>query len=55
MSEIYLIGTRHEELGRCTSQALSSILEQLKPEVIFEELPSTLFEDYYTLYTVYTL
>lgn len=55
MSEIYLIGTRHEELGRCTSQALSSILEQLKPEVIFEELPSTKFEDYYTLYTVYTL
>lgn len=55
MSEIYLIGTRHEELGRCTSQALSSILEQLKPEVIFEELPSTKFEDYYTLYTVYML
>lgn len=55
MSEIYLIGTRHAELGRCTSQALSSILEQLKPEVIFEELPSTKFEDYYTLYTVYTL
>jgi hypothetical protein len=39
MFDITLISTRHEDAGACTSQELYKILEELRPEVIFLELP----------------
>lgn len=45
--QITLIATRHESLGKCNSEELIRILTQLNPEVIFEEIPPTLFGEYY--------
>lgn len=36
---ITLIATRHKENGQCTSNALFQIIEQIAPDVIFEEVP----------------
>lgn len=36
---IALIATRHKENGQCTSNALFQIIEQIAPDVIFEEVP----------------
>lgn len=36
---IILIATRHKENGLCTSNALLQIIEQIVPDVIFEEVP----------------
>ncbi|MFN8265054.1 MAG: hypothetical protein U0T11_03220 [Chitinophagaceae bacterium] len=44
---ITLIATRHQESGRCTSNALYQIIEQIAPDVIFEEIPSSKFESVY--------
>lgn len=42
MHTITLVSTIHRELGKCNPSELSTILEKLKPEVIFlEALPST--------------
>lgn len=40
---ITLIFTTHRELGLCTSNALCKIIEQVKPEVIFEELSNATY------------
>lgn len=48
MQNITIIGTRHEKLGSCNSYELFTIIESLKPEVIFEELPPSYFDQYYT-------
>lgn len=45
--QITLIGTRHKELGKCNSNELYQILKNLRPDVIFEEMPLKDFDDYY--------
>ena len=42
MNNITLISTNHSESGRCNSAELFKIIESLRPEVIFEEMPSKL-------------
>jgi hypothetical protein len=41
---ITLIATRHSEKGKCTSNELLKIIEQISPEVIFEETPPDKFD-----------
>lgn len=47
MYNITLIGTIHSENGQCNSDALYKIIESINPEVIFDELPNHLFDNYY--------
>ncbi len=47
MHNITLVSTRHDTLGRCNSGELYQIIERINPQVIFEEIPPTLFDDYY--------
>jgi hypothetical protein len=47
MHNITLISTFHSELVNCNSNALYQIIESINPEVIFEELPKTLFDKLY--------
>lgn len=42
-----LIFSRHEESGFCTSDVLLQIIERVNPEVIFEELSSSLHHEAY--------
>lgn len=44
---ITLIATRHTENGQCTSNALFQIIEQIAPDVIFEEVPPSKFDALY--------
>ena len=48
MYNITLIGTRHEAAGKCNSDELYKIIERINPELIFEEIPPSLFAEYYT-------
>jgi len=48
MYNITLIGTIHSESGQCNPAELYKILEEIHPEVIFDELPSYLFDKYYS-------
>ena len=45
--KISVIATRHEAFGRCNSDALCDILLELRPEVIFEEIPPSYHDLYY--------
>ena len=47
MYNITLIGTRHGENGECNSNALYQIIENINPEIIFEEIPLSIFDKYY--------
>src|SRR6185436_2526339 len=47
MSTITLIATSHKEKGLCNSHELFKIIEQLRPDVIFEEIPPGKFEGVY--------
>ena len=47
MHNITLISTNHTESGKCNSDELYKIIESINPEVIFEELSSKRFDDYY--------
>lgn len=47
MCNINIIFTRHEECGHCTSNALYNIIESIRPEIIFEEVPPSYFDKYY--------
>ena len=47
MTAISLLCTVHEERGKTTSAALYRTLEELKPEVIFLEVPPDRFAEYY--------
>ena len=40
MYNITLICTAHKEVGKCNSVELYKIIEEFKPEIIFEELSS---------------
>lgn len=48
MYNITLIGTIHSENGLCNAGELHKILEEINPEVIFDELPSDAFDMYYS-------
>ena len=48
MCNITLIGTIHSENGQCNSNELYKILENINPEVIFDELPSHFSDMYYS-------
>jgi hypothetical protein len=47
MYNITLIGTNHSEKGECNSDTLYKIIEDINPEVIFEEIPRVLFDMFY--------
>lgn len=47
MSTITLIATGHKEKGSCNSHELFKIIEQISPDVIFEEIPPGKFEGVY--------
>jgi hypothetical protein len=47
MYNITLIFTSHTELGKCNSDELYKIIENIGPEVIFEELPNDIFDRFY--------
>ena len=47
MYNITLIGTRHEETGFCTSNELYKIFEDINPDIVFEEIPPSYFDEYY--------
>lgn len=47
MYNITLIATIHSENGKCNSEELHKILENIKPDVIFDELPVHFAEIYY--------
>lgn len=51
MHEIILICTVHEEAGACTSGVLLQVLERLHPGIVFEEMPPSAFDEYYTART----
>jgi hypothetical protein len=44
---ITLIATGHSEKGKCTSNELLKIIEQIAPDVIFEETPPDYFDRLY--------
>jgi hypothetical protein len=44
---ITLIATRHKESGECTSNELYRIIDQIAPDVIFEEVPPSKFDSVY--------
>lgn len=48
MHNITLISTIHSEKGQCNSDELYKILEDVRPEVIFDELPKFFSEMFYS-------
>lgn len=49
MKEIWLIFTRHEEIGLVSAPALLGFLDWYQPDTIFLELPPSLFNAFYSL------
>jgi hypothetical protein len=47
MYNITLVCTHHSELGNANSEELYKIIESIRPDVIFEELPQDLFDMFY--------
>lgn len=47
MKNITLIATIHTENGKCNSDELYKILEDVNPDVIFDELPKHFYDMYY--------
>lgn len=47
MQRITLISTNHSESGKCNSDELYKIIETIRPDIIFEELPNNLFDIIY--------
>jgi hypothetical protein len=46
MKRVSVVGTVHEEKGLASISGLLALLERIKPEVIFLEIPSAAFDDY---------
>ena len=46
MQRISLVGTVHDETGLANVPELMGILERIRPEVIFLEIPSETFDDF---------
>ena len=51
MYNITMISTKHDEFGLCTINELYKIIEAINPEVIFEEIPPSFFDEYYVTKT----
>jgi hypothetical protein len=49
MHNVNLIFTQHKELGNCNSKELAMVIETIDPQVIFEELTSLQFDEFYVL------
>jgi len=47
MYNITLISTAHTEYGKCNSDELYKIIEDINPQIIFEEMPEHLFDVVY--------
>jgi hypothetical protein len=47
MKHISVVGTVHEECGPANASALLDLLESIKPEVIFLEMPPDALHDYF--------
>ena len=47
MNNITLICTVHEEKGICNINELYKIIERINPEIIFEEINPSAFDEYY--------
>jgi len=47
MKNITLISSVHNEIGKCNSDELYKIIEQIKPEAIFIELPESLIDNFF--------
>jgi pheromone shutdown protein TraB len=47
MHNIHLVCTYHSELGKCNADELYKIIEEIKPDVIFEELTPNLYDILY--------
>ncbi|MCL2293629.1 MAG: hypothetical protein FWC36_02015 [Spirochaetes bacterium] len=47
MYNITLICSKHREIGKCNSLELYNIFKMINPEIIFEEIHSSRFDDYY--------
>ena len=47
MKRVSVVGTVHEEKGRANTSGLVGILERIKPQVIFLEIPSAAFDAYF--------
>lgn len=47
MQNISLICTHHSEIGKCNSDELYKIIDSINPDIIFEELPNSLFDKVY--------
>ncbi|WP_299368281.1 hypothetical protein [Winogradskyella sp.] len=45
--KITLIGTTHKEKGLCNSNELFKIIDEISPDVIYEELPPDHFREFY--------
>ncbi len=52
---ITLVCTRHDAKGACNLEELYRIVECINPDVIFEELPPSAFDDYYVSKTEFNL
>lgn len=55
MHNITLICTTHSEIGKCNSGELSKIIEEFKPEIIFEELSLAAYNECYGIQNRYTV
>lgn len=44
---VTLIATSHKESGACKSDELYRIIEKISPDIIFEEIPPSQFDDIY--------
>jgi pheromone shutdown protein TraB len=47
MHNIILVGTFHSETGKCNADELYKIIEQINPDVVFEELTPNLYDILY--------
>ena len=47
MYSITLIATVHRESGNCNSNEVYNIIERIAPDVIFEEIPTSFFDEFY--------
>ena len=47
MHNIILLGSYHSNKGNCNHIELFKILEKIKPDVIFEEIPPSNYDVYY--------
>ena len=47
MHNIVLVTTAHDEKGNCNIKELYNIIKKIKPEIIFEEIPPSVFYDFY--------